>query len=242
MEIIIAESYQALSELAADKVIATLQECIDPLFCAASGDSPLGLYKELVKRKQSGKTNTSNWSFLGLDEWLGMNKNDEGSCGYFVSNQLILPLGPKPGDICFFDGRTREPDKECARVEDYIKRKGGIDIAVVGLGMNGHIGLNEPGTSPQLRSHVSLLDPQTAQVGQKYFNNPTPLTHGITLGLATLMDARKLILIVCGSKKADLVQKVVEGAETTNIPATLFQRHPSFTIILDKDAAGLLKN
>ncbi len=241
MDIIVAGSYEELSSIAADKVIAALDARERPLFCAASGDSPLGLYRELVKRQHSGKTNTGKWSFIGLDEWLGMNKNDEGSCGFMVNQQLIIPLNPLAENICFFDGRTSDPGKECERVEAYIQSKGGIDVAVVGLGMNGHIGLNEPGTSPSLRAHVSLLDPQTAQVGQKYFNNPTPLTHGITLGLATLMEARQVILIVNGAKKASIIQQVVEGAETASVPATLFRHHPSFTIILDKEAAALLK-
>jgi glucosamine-6-phosphate isomerase len=241
MEIIIADNYASLSGLAASQVITGLQQRAFPLFCAASGDSPLGLYKELVKRKESGKLETGNWSFLSLDEWLGMNKEDEGSCGYFINQQLIQPLKPGHVNCCFFDGRALDTEKECQRVESYIQEKGGIDVAVVGLGMNGHIGLNEPGTAPTLRAHVSLLDQQTALVGQKYFNNPTPLTHGITLGLATLMEAKKIILIVSGAKKAGIVQKLVEGPETIEIPATQLLRHPSFTLMLDNDAASLLK-
>jgi galactosamine-6-phosphate isomerase len=106
--------------------------------------------------------------------------------------------------------------------------------------MNGHVGLNEPGTSPQLYSHVSIIHPVTKTVGQKYFSTPTQLTQGITLGLASLMKAKHIILLVSGKKKAEILQQAIEGGITEQIPASLLRTHPNFKIYADKEAAGML--
>jgi galactosamine-6-phosphate isomerase len=184
--------------------------------------------------------NVSNWYFLGLDEWIGLDKNDEGSCRYMLDRHLFQPLKIKEEQICFFEGKANDPVKECQRIEDFIRLRGPIDAAVLGLGMNGHIGLNEPGTSPHLRSHITDIDAVTRQVGQKYFSSPQLLSRGITLGIATLMEAKRLILIVSGRKKAPIVKRVLEEKISGDLPATLLRDHPDLTIYLDAGAAALL--
>ncbi len=110
----------------------------------------------------------------------------------------------------------------------------------MGLGLNGHVGLNEPGTDPSLHSHISLIDSVTQQAGQKYFTEQKQLTHGITLGLANLMEAKKVILLVSGKQKAAIIKKVLEGDITEQVPASLLRKHPDFIIYLDEKAAELL--
>lgn len=239
MNIRITDSYEELSKQAADEILHFTSSIKEPLICTASGDSPAGLYNELVSRVKENKADISNWKFVGLDEWAGMNGDDEGSCRYHLNNQFYHPLKISEEKICFFDGRADNLEDECEKTENFIKQNGGIDIAILGLGLNGHIGMNEPGTSPTLRSRIADIDPQTQQVGQKYFTKPQQLTHGLTLGLATIMEAKKIILIVSGSRKAAIVKKILEE-NPPKLPASLLCSHPGLTIYLDKEAAQLI--
>ncbi|MNE13909.1 Glucosamine-6-phosphate deaminase 1 [compost metagenome] len=240
MNIFVSESYEVLSKRVADKVIQHLNNADQPLFCPASGDTPAGLYNELVKKQEQGVINTANWLFVGLDEWGGMNGDDEGSCRYHLNKQLFNPLGSPEENICFFDGKAVDSKVECDRIEEFITLHKSIDVIVLGLGMNGHVGMNEPGTSPDLYSHVTLLDTVTQQVGQKYFSSQKTLTNGLTLGIASIMQAKHIILMVNGERKASIVKKVIEGEITPGVPASLLRNHPDFCIYMDQPAAEQL--
>jgi glucosamine-6-phosphate deaminase len=242
MKINIAADYETLSKNAAVDLISLVVHKDGPLVCVASGDSPAGLYREVVKKVARHEVDVRAWNFLGLDEWVGLNGADEGSCRFHLDNQFFNPLQISPDKILFVDGRAGDLLQECERVERFIQKQGGIDVAVVGLGMNGHIGMNEPGTSVSQRTHISRLDPLTVQVGQKYFQKAQPLSEGITLGLGTLMEARYVLLLVNGGKKASIVKQILEGPITENIPGSLFQNHPGYIVYLDEEAASLLSN
>lgn len=240
MNIVIKPSYESLSAAVADEVVQYLHLATHPLFCPASGDTPAGLYNELVRRQQNGSIDTERWFFVGLDEWTGMNAEDQGSCRFYLDRQLFGPLRVPEGRIRFFDGRAKNPQEECRLVEQFIDRHGGIDVVILGLGMNGHVGMNEPGVDPGLLSHVAELDAVTKQVGQKYFTSGKELTQGLTLGIASILRARRIILMVNGEKKSSIVQQVVEGDVTPHVPASLLRNHPGFSIFLDETAAKKL--
>lgn len=240
MKIFVGDTYELMSKQAADAIAQILQPVTAPLVCVASGDSPKGLYKEWQLQQEKKIINVHNWYFLGLDEWIGLSENDEGSCRYMLNRDVFHPLQIQPDKICCFDGNTANTEAECKRVENYIQQHAAIDVAVVGLGMNGHVGLNEPGTSPLLYSHVSAIHPVTNKVGQKYFSKPQTLTQGITLGIATLMKAKHLIFIVSGQKKAAILKQAIEGDITEQVPASLLRSHPQFYVYADKEAAGLI--
>jgi galactosamine-6-phosphate isomerase len=218
-----------------------MQATSKPLICVASGDSPSGIYKNIVRDTLANKMNIDSWSFLGLDEWVGLNGDDEGSCRYHLNRELFTPLAIPANRICFFNGAASDLEDECKITEAHIKEHNGIEIAILGLGMNGHIGMNEPNTSIYTRSHIINLDPLTVEVGQKYFKKPQPLTKGITLGIDTLMDAKHIVLVVNGAKKADIVKKVMEGPISEAVPASLLRNHPNCSIYLDEAAASALK-
>ncbi len=242
MQICIDDTYEAMSKRVADDIASHFQTASDPLLCVASGDSPKGLYSELAHRQNASLINTANWFFLGLDEWVGMGPNDEGSCYYMLNRDVFTPLSVKQEKIRCFDGLAANSEEDCDRIEHFIAQRGGINIALLGIGMNGHVGLNEPGTSPALHSHVSVIDEVTKKVGQKYFSRPQTLTKGITLGLATLMQAEHLFLLVSGEKKAAILKQALEGEVTASIPASLIRNHPRFTVYADKEAASMLTN
>ena len=242
MKIFVADTYDTLSKQAADDLIQLMQSRKDSLLCTASGDTPAGLYKKLIEKVNQKDLNISGWSFVGLDEWGGMNGNDEGSCRYYLNEQLFYPLNIPGNKISFFDGSAMDLTKECEATENFIRQHNGIEVAILGLGMNGHIGMNEPGTSPALRSHVAELDPITQKVGQKYFKKEQELTKGITLGLKTLMESRHIFLLVSGSHKAEIIKKVLEGEISEQVPASLLRNHPGLVVYVDKAAAQLISS
>ena len=237
MEVIIENTYEAMSKKAAADLLAVLQSLDKPLICTASGASTAGLYKELVHLVQASEVDTSTWHFVGLDEWKGMDGSDEGSCRNQLNQQLFNPLSAVPQRICFFDGRAKDIVTECQKVEAFIQQFERIDVAIVGIGVNGHIGMNEPGTSVSLRSHVASIHESTQQIGQKFFKEPRLLDTGLTLGLATLLEAKYLILLASGNSKAESVYEMLHAPQSEEMPATLIRDHTNLMVYLEKEAA-----
>jgi glucosamine-6-phosphate isomerase len=239
MQIRVSDTYEIMSKLCVDDLLSKIENVKEPLICTASGDTPKGMYKELVRRVHQDNIDVSTWHFIGLDEWEGMNGNDEGSCRNHLNNDLFSPLNISEDKIVFFDGRAKNLQAQCDGIEDYIHLMGGIDVAILGLGMNAHIGMNEPGTPRSLYSHIAVIDEMTQQIGQKYFAAEKKLTHGLTLGIETLQAAHHIMLLANGRKKADIVLKVLSAEPTTKLPASLLTGHKSFCAYLDKEAAAL---
>jgi len=241
MKLAISDSYDAMSKQAAADMLQLLQSIEQPLICTASGASPAGLYKELVRLIETKGINTSDWYFVGLDEWKGMNEQDEGSSRAQVKEQLLQPLQIKEDHVCFFDGRASDLEKECQRIEDFIEQQGGIDIAILGIGVNGHIAMNEPGTSASLRSHIADIHPSTQQIGQKYFKEPRQIDKGITLGMATIREAKHLLLLASGGSKTDIMYKMLYDPISEDLPATLLRHHMDLSVYVDAEAGKLIK-
>ena len=240
MKLFIGDDYDAMSKKAAEDVIALMQSIKDPLLCPASGHSPAGLYKEIAERVKQKQADISDWYFVALDEWVGLNEDDHGSCRYHLNKELFELLNIDNSRICFFNGRENDLSKECETAESFIEKHGGIHVAILGIGMNGHIGMNEPGTSADLRTHVIDLHPITREVGQKYFKEEQELKKGITLGMATLLEARHIIFLAGGSHKAEIIKKFMEEEISEQLPATLLRNHPGLRIYLDAGAAQML--
>lgn len=241
MKIFISENYDEMCRRALNHILQLLASIKNPLICPASGDTPAGLYKNLVSDVELKKIEINNWSFVGLDEWMGMNGNDQGSCRFHLNNQLFKPLNVKESQISFFDGRENDTNNECVKVEDFIFENGGIEVAIVGIGMNGHVGMNEPGTSKIIRSHVTEIHSETKISGQKYFTEKQELLQGITLGLANILEAHNIFLLASGQHKADIIKQVLEGEISDQFPSSLLREHPALYIYLDNEAADLLK-
>lgn len=240
MKLFIEETVEEQSYRAAQELIELMQTRSNPLVCVASGDSPAGLYKNIAGKINKKELDISNWYFVGLDEWVGMNGIDEGSCRFHLNNQLFGPSVVADRQISFLDGRAEDLKKECADAENFILQKGGIDVIILGLGLNGHVGMNEPGTSPSSRTHVATLDLLTQQTGQKYFKEQQALKEGVTLGLATIMEARNILLLVSGGHKAEIVRRISEGEISEDAPGSLLRNHAGLRVYLDKAAAELL--
>ncbi|MBS0030866.1 6-phosphogluconolactonase [Chitinophaga sp. 22321] len=242
MKIAIYQTYEELSAKVAAHVLELMAAYDQPLLCPASGDTPAGLYKAMADSCRGKQFDVAGWSIVGLDEWVGLNGTDEGSCRYSIDKELFQPLGIAENNICFFDGRSPDLPEECLRTERFIGTRNGIDVAILGVGMNGHIAMNEPGCAIDGRTQVVALHPVTKQVGQKYFTQPQVLEEGITLGMGTLQESRHIILMVSGKHKATIVRRMLEEPATNELPASLLLQHPSVTLFLDADAAICLLN
>lgn len=242
MHLILAKDYDALSEKTATLMIDFIKTTPNATVCLTSGDTPNGVYRALVKRIKEENLNIDNCFFVGLDEWVGLDRFDDGSCGSSVFREFIAPLGIPINQYHFFDGKAENLALECQKMDAIIAAKGGIDLMLVGLGTNGHIGLNEPGYSWKLRSHVSDLEEVTKTVGQKYFKNSTILSQGITLGLQYFQDAKLAILIANGPNKAEAVKTAITAEASEDFPATIVQTLGNAIVVVDEAAARGLRD
>ena len=232
--------YNTLSQYAAEHIAAIINQKPDALLCLASGDTPIETYRQFVALVEAQRVDVSQCTFVGLDEWVGFGPEDAGSCSYYVFRDLFTPLNLRPEQVHVFDAKATDLAAECSRMDALIDSRGGLDLLLVGMGMNGHIALNEPGTSFTLGCHVVELAESTKTVGQKYFEKETTLNQGITLGLRHLTEAHEVILLVSGAKKAPMLHEALTGPITEQIPASILQTKPAAQIWLDEAAGSLL--
>lgn len=241
MELKVFNDHEAQSAAAADMIVDRIMNKPGAVLCFASGDSPRLAYQKAAERVRSERVDISNCLFIGLDEWLGIPPDNSGSCHYFLQHYLFGPMNIDPAQIHLFNGMTTDEDKECERMNNVIAMNGGIDLVVVGVGMNGHIGFNEPGTDIETTAHVAMLDEITRTVGKKYFNEPVPINKGITVGLKQVMEAGTLLMMANGKKKAPVIKRAVEGDTGTEFPASLVRKHANGILMIDAEAAAELK-
>lgn len=230
--------YEALCAQIAAHITNLVRRKPDAVVCIASGHTPLGVLDALRESSLAGRVDLSRCRFVGLDEWCGIGPDNPGSCRYLLDQRLFLPCRIPTGHIHFYDGLTEDPEAACVQMNETIARLGGLDYLLLGIGMNGHIALNEPGTPWDVRCHVSTLAPLTVAVGQKYFAAETSLEKGMTLGLAYLAEARQTVLMASGESKAAIVRDALYGPVTTELPASIFQTLPHAQVMLDQPAAA----
>ena len=239
-KISIYPDYALMSSAAAERVIDLMNHKPESVICFPSGSSPKGMFDALVRANQNGRVDFSKCIFIGLDEWVGLGAGDDGSCRDLLDRDFLKPIGLRADQIVFFDGKAFDPQAECDRVNKIVESLGGLDLIILGVGMNGHLALNEPGTSWDTYAHISDLDPVTVEVGQKYFNQPTALTRGTTVGIRHILEARAAILLASGASKAPVVQRALAFPVSKDFPATVLQNHLNAEFILDADAAELI--
>ena len=242
MNINIFDSYNEMSRGTAEFVQDFVGVKPESILCFPAGDTATGTFRFLEDADKKCRNDFKSCIFVGLDEWVGMGKEDEGGCKYFMYKNLFEPLAIEEKKIVFFDACAKDLSEECKHVDSFLASNGPVDLMLAGIGMNGHIGLNEPGVSFELYSHVIELSPITKNVAQKYFSSERKLEKGITLGMKHVMQARTVILIASGANKAEIVKKAVEGEITNQVPASILQKHPNCHVFLDNAAASRLKS
>lgn len=236
----IFSSYELLSDFTATEWINVIKANPNATICVASGDSPKLACELFCEKVKEQNIDVSKFFFVGLDEWVGLSPDIFGSCHNDFQKRLIQPLGLAPTQYHLFDALASDLQAECTKMDWVINSRGSIDLMIVGIGMNGHIGFNEPGVDVNLLSHVIELDETTLSVGQKYFKEKTVLQKGITLGLKHLMNSKKVFLLANGERKAAVIQKAVEGDVNNQFPASIMQQHENGFILVDEAAASFL--
>jgi glucosamine-6-phosphate isomerase len=232
---------ETLSQEAAGYILAAVKANPKAVLCLAAGDTPTRAYALLAEKARPAKVDFSQCFFIGLDEWVGIPPDNEGSCHHYLRRNLFNPLNIEGKQMHLFNSMARDLQGECANMDRIIRDHGGIDLMLVGVGMNGHIGFNEPGVSMDAYAHVVDLDGTTQSVGQKYFRQSTKLHQGITLGLKHFLESRRGILMAGGIRKAEVIRKALKGPVTDRVPASCIQKHPNGIAMLDPEAAGLLE-
>lgn len=241
MQLRIPENHSNLSIAAAAMIINYVKNKPGATLCFASGDTPKLAYQLVAETLRREGTDISKCFFIGLDEWLGIPPDNTGSCHYFLQHYLFAPMGATASQIHLFDGMTTNAEEECKKMNQIIDRRGGIDLMVVGVGMNGHIGFNEPGTDIASVAHVAQLDQVTKEVGKKYFSEAVTIDRGITVGLKQVMMAKTLLMMASGKKKAPVIKQALETGAGTDFPASLIQTHPDGILMVDREAASELE-
>ncbi len=241
MELKIFQEAKELDEFVSQKIVELLTRKPDALLCLPSGNSPVGIFKELIKLYENGKIDFSKSWFVGLDEWVAIGKDHPRSCRSFMQKTFFSHVNLPASQICFFDGEAEDMDAECRRIDRFIQEHGAVDFMLLGVGMNGHLGLNEPGVDPALLSHTINVDPITREVaGKKYFDQPVKLERGVTLGIQQIRNSKEIYAIMNGSHKAEIARRILKGSIGAEVPATWIREMDHAFFCLDKEAAALL--
>lgn len=227
---------EAVAQACAHEIAEYLKAKPDALLCMPAGETAILTCRELVRRAQAGEIDFSRARFVALDEWLDLQDERE-NCEAFLRRHLYGPLHIPDARIHFFD-KALPPEEACREMDDYLAREGPIDLMLLGVGLNGHLGLNEPGLSWDQGAIVVTLDSTTQQVGQKYFSQQTALTRGITLGMRHMFAARRVILQAQGERKAGILAQMYAAQPTVRIPATVMVLLKDSLVVMDEAAAA----
>lgn len=242
MEVIIQESAQAASLLAASFFSRLIRRKADAVLGLATGRTPLLLYAELARLHREEGLDFSRVTAFNLDEYLSLGPGHPASYARFMKEKLFDHINISPGQTFIPNGLAENIPEECARYEKMIRDKGGIDLQVLGLGVNGHIGFNEPSSSLASRTRIKTLSRSTIRANADDFGGEDKVPrHVLTMGVGTVLDSRRCLVLAFGSSKAEAVAGMIEGPVTAGLPASALQLHPSVVVILDRPAAARLK-
>jgi glucosamine-6-phosphate deaminase len=243
MEVIILESTAEIGRVAADAIEALLIRKPDAVLGLATGSSPLSIYDELVDRHAAGRLSFARARGFTLDEYVGLPPDHPERYRHVIDTVFASRVDFAPGAVAGPDGLADDLPGACARYEEAIAAAGGIDVQILGIGTDGHIGFNEPGSSLASRTRIKTLTQQTRMDNARFFGGDIDAvpTHCLTQGLGTIMDARHVILVATGRSKAEAVHHLAEGAVTAMWPASILQHHPHATVLVDDAAAQRLQ-
>ncbi len=242
MEIIIADTQEEMSKIAADMIERQLLRKPSSVLGLATGSTPVGTYEQLVRRHKEEGLDFSKVITFNLDEYLDLSPSHEQSYRYFMDHHLFNHINVDPKNIHVPYGHAGEVEEFCEWYEDEIKRAGGIDVQILGIGADGHIAFNEPGSSLGSRTRLKTLTRQTIEDNARFFDNLDEVPRfAITMGVGTILEAKEIIILANGAKKAEIVAEAIEGPITAQVSASALQMHRQVTVIVDAEAGSKLK-
>ena len=237
MRIIHVKDYDALSKKAAEIIAAQVILKPDCVLGLATGSSPIGTYQRLIAKHENDGLDFSQVKTVNLDEYVGLDASNDQSYAYFMQHTFFKHINIVQANTHIPMGSNQDAVEECSRYDALIQTLGGIDLQLLGLGPNGHIGFNEPNSHFSLGTHCVQLSEATIQANQRFFERKEDVPrYAYTMGIREIMQARKVLLIVSGNSKADIARHAFYGPVTSEVPASILQLHPDFTLIGDKAA------
>jgi len=230
--------YEAMSAAAADVLAQRLEERPSTVLMLPTGVTPLGMYRRLIEIHRSEGLSFAEATFFNLDEYLGLRPDHEASYHVYMKENFYGLIDADPARIFVPDGSAPDPEAECELYEAAIVEAGGIDVCVLGIGRNGHIGFNEPGAPFDSRTRVVQLSESTRKVNAGDFEADRAPERAITVGMATIFESREVLLLASDTNKAGAVAAAVEGDASESVPASMLRSHPNASLFLDEDAAS----
>jgi galactosamine-6-phosphate isomerase len=232
MDIKLFHSMNELSDYASDSLVAEIKASDKLLLCAASGNSPTETYRKLDLKKS--KISLDNLKVIKLDEWGGIPSDNTGSCESYLQNHLIKPLQIWDHNYFSFQSQPMDPEKECLRIQQLLHQNGPIDVCILGLGMNGHIAFNEPSDQLEPFCHVARLTESSMKHPMAQEMQEGSI-YGLTLGMADILNSRKIFLIISGKNKNQIIRELMNKKINTHMPASFLWLHPNVHCLIDKE-------
>lgn len=241
MKWIYVNDYREMSEVAASFFLEEIKRKQSITLGLATGGTPIGFYEALVRDHVENHTSYHHVSTFNLDEYIGVDPTHESSYAYYMNHHLFSKI-QDIHNTHVPNGMRKDLSWVCSEYERLIKQHGGIDIQLLGLGANGHIAFNEPGTSFNMPTHAVSLTDSTRQANARFFDTIEEVpTHAISMGISTILQAKKIILLVSGESKKEVVQHLLEGVVTEDVPASALLQHPNVICIVDKGTVGSIE-
>ena len=241
MKVYIGKNYEEMSRIAANVLSAQVMMKPDCVLGLATGSTPIGTYKVLIERCAAGDLDFSQVKSINLDEYVGLSGEHDQSYRYFMNNNLFNHINIDKANTNVPNGLAEDVDAECERYNNVINTLGPIDIQVLGMGHNGHIGFNEPDDHFPLETHKVDLAQSTIDANARFFASADEVPRqALTMGIKTIMQAKKVLVVVSGKDKAEIVKKAFTGPVTPEVPASILQMHSDVILVADEAAASLL--
>ena len=241
MKVYIGKNYDEMSRIAANILSAQVTMKPDCVLGLATGSTPIGTYKVLIERCAAGDLDFSQVKSINLDEYVGLSGEHDQSYRYFMNNNLFNHVNIDKANTNVPNGLAEDVDAECERYNNVINTLGPIDIQVLGMGHNGHIGFNEPSDIFELETHKVELTQTTIDANARFFASADEVPrHALTMGIKSIMQAKTILVVVNGKGKAEIVKKAFTGPVTPQVPASILQMHPNVILVGDEEALSLL--
>lgn len=229
--------YGEMSRRAGDSLLSEIGKKPNLLLCTATGNSPIGLYENLVEAKEESPQIFKELRIIKLDEWGGIPSNEPESCETFIQQKILVPLNIGSDRYVSFQSNPSDPGKECIRIQNEILKKGPIDVCILGLGKNGHIGFNEPDQSLEPFPHIAELSKASLQHNMTRNMAHLP-TYGLTLGMSNILQSKRIILLLTGSGKMEVIEELMTKKVTPQLPASFLWLHPWVDCYVDTRSLG----
>ena len=242
MNIIVCKNYDEMSLRSAELMASVIKEKPACVLGLATGSTPIGLYQNLIRMNKADEISFKNVTTVNLDEYYPIAPTNDQSYRYFMNDQLFDHVDIDKAKTSVPDGTATDPDAECRRYEEMISAIGGIDMQILGIGRNGHIGFNEPDAKLHLDTHVTDLTPSTIEANSRFFASEADVPRrALTMGIGSIMKAKRVLLVCNGKGKAQAVKDCFFGPIKPQSPGSILQLHPDFTLVADEEALSLVK-